>query len=50
MLLMLRWPPEAPLEARKTVVRPSRLRFAEHLRVRTLRVSGQALRMSASGA
>jgi hypothetical protein len=50
MLLMLRWPPEAALEARKTVVRPSRLRFAEHLRMRTLGVSSQAFRMDAVGA
>jgi hypothetical protein len=35
-VLILRCRPQAGLEGRTTVVRPSRLSFAEHLRTRTL--------------
>jgi cell division inhibitor SulA len=44
---MLRWLPQAALEARTGVVRPSRLGFAEHLRMRRLGASSQALRCPA---
>ena len=42
--LMLRRRPEVGLEARTTVTRPSRLGFAEHLRMRTVQRAGGARR------